>query len=68
MRSRLHLKERCRTTGKRSYREALDVLIANMGNPRTIRAYVCPFCGHWHATSKPAKSHTGASGRIREAA
>ena len=51
---RLHKHRRCPVTGKRRYREALDVLLDNATNPRRIRAYRCPCCGDWHGTSKAA--------------
>lgn len=46
---------KCKKTGKRMYRESLDVLLDNQDNPRKIRAYPCQFCGRWHATSQPEK-------------
>lgn len=50
---RLHLQRKCPKTGKRRYKESLDVLLDNDRNPRHIRAYLCPHCGSWHGTSKP---------------
>jgi hypothetical protein len=49
---RLHKRVRCKVTGKRRYREPLDVLLDNASNPRRIRAYRCDHCGDWHGTSK----------------
>ena len=53
---------RCPVTNKRCYDQSLDVLLDNMHNPRTIRAYRCEFdeCRKWHATSKPLRNQEAA--------
>lgn len=52
---RRHLGFCPRPPHKRQYREALDVLLDHQRNPRTIRSYVCPHCGKFHATSQPLR-------------
>lgn len=42
----------CSASGKRKYADSVDVLLVNIGNPRPIRAYLCPDCGYWHAATK----------------
>jgi hypothetical protein len=46
-------KGRCPETGKRRYKEQIDVMIDNAGNPRKMRAYKCPHCHDWHGSSTP---------------
>lgn len=43
---------KCRQTNKRKFENEIDVLIEHMNNPLTIRAYRCPFCNGFHATSQ----------------
>lgn len=51
---RLHLRKRCATSGKRKYRDQVDVHLDNVDNPDRLRAYLCPDCGFWHATRRAA--------------
>lgn len=50
-----HHTGKCKQTGKRQYKEPLDVLLDHQQNPRTIRAYQCPHCKSYHATSQPER-------------
>lgn len=43
----------CPETGKQQYRNPSGVQAANQQNVKRIRAYQCPHCSWWHATSQP---------------
>ena len=50
-----YFKGKCKKTGKRKYKEPLDVLLDHQTNPRKIRPYECKFCSAYHATSQPER-------------
>lgn len=51
--------ERCPTTGKVQYRSkhALNVAHRHITGNR-VRAYRCPDCSHWHATSSSKRKNS----------